>query len=154
MSEISIRRATAEDVAVIHRLLSELEATLGATAKVKRSPADLLRFGFSNSPCYEALLAWRGAEAVGLVLYFREFSTWMGTPGVYVQDLYVSPLMRGGGLGARLMQAVYEHTRSWDAGYCKLTVHGHNDAAIAFYDRLGFEETADEHVLFLSYQGS
>ena len=152
MSEISIRRATAGDVAVIHGLLAELEKTLGATAKVKRSPEDLLRFGFSESPCFEALIAWRAAEPVGLVLYFREFSSWMGMPGVYVQDLYVSPSMRGAGLGSRLMDAVYEHTRSWEAGYCKLTVHGHNDAAIAFYDRLGFEETEGEHVLFLSYQ--
>jgi len=149
MNEISIRQATLEDVTVIHSLLSDLEKTLDATSKVKRTVADLRKFGFSGSPCFEALIAWRGAEAVGLVLFFREFSSWLGKPGVYVQDLYVSPGLRGSGLGSKLMQAVYDHTRNWGAGYCKLTVHGDNEAAIAFYRQLGFQPAEHDCVLFL-----
>jgi len=147
MEKISIRQASAEDVPVIHGLLSELEKTLGATAKIRRRPEDLRRFGFSEDPLFEALLAWSGAEAVGLAVYFREFSTWLGKPGVYVQDLYVAPSQRGTGLGSKLMQAVYDRAQGWSAAYCKLMVHADNDSAIAFYRRLGFRVVDGEHVL-------
>jgi ribosomal protein S18 acetylase RimI-like enzyme len=149
MNEISIRQATLADVTVIHGLLSDLEKTLGATSKVKRTVADLSKFGFSESPCFEALLAWQGAEAVGLVLFFREFSSWLGKPGVYVQDLYVSPGLRGSGFGSKLMQAVYDHTRNWGTGYCKLTVQRNNAAAIAFYRQLGFRAAEDDCIFVL-----
>jgi ribosomal protein S18 acetylase RimI-like enzyme len=149
MNEISIRQATLADVSVIHGLLSDLEKTLGATSKVKRTVADLRKFGFSESPCFEALLAWQDAEAVGLVLFFREFSSWLGKPGVYVQDLYVSAGLRGSGLGSKLMQAVYDHTRKWGARYCKLTVQRNNAAAIAFYRQLGFRAAEGDCVLLL-----
>jgi len=152
MNDIEIRQATAEDVPVIHRLLSELEETLGATSKIRRSPGDLRRFGFSDDPLFEALIAWNGAEAVGLALYFREFSTWLGQPGVYVQDLYVAPSARGTGLGSKLMQAVYDRSRGWSAAYCKLMVHADNDAAISFYSRLGFKVVRGEHVLIRQLQ--
>jgi ribosomal protein S18 acetylase RimI-like enzyme len=149
MNEISIRQAKPEDVTVIHNLLSDLEKTLGATSKIKRSVTDLGKFGFSESPCFEALLAWQGAEAVGLALFFREFSSWLGKPGVYVQDLYISPGLRGSGLGSKLMQAVYDHTRNWDAAYCKLTVQRDNAAAIAFYRQLGFRAAEDDCIFIL-----
>lgn len=152
MKETTIRMATVEDVAVIHRLLSELETTLGATAKIKRKAEDLGQFGFSNDPLFEALIAWNGAEAVGLAVYFREFSTWLGKPGVYVQDLYVAPSQRGTGLGSKLMQAVYDRALDWSAAYCKLMVHADNEAAIAFYKRLGFHVVSGEHVLIRTLQ--
>jgi ribosomal protein S18 acetylase RimI-like enzyme len=152
VKETTIRKATVEDVTVIHRLLSELETSLGATSKIKRKAEDLGKFGFSDDPLFEALIARNGAEAVGLALYFREFSTWLGQPGVYVQDLYVAPSQRGTGLGSKLMQAVYDRARGWSAAYCKLMVHADNEAAIAFYKRLGFHVVNGEHVLIHKLQ--
>lgn len=147
MKEARIDKATVADVDVIHQLLSELEESLGATSKIRRTPADLRRFGFSESPLFDALIAWSDGEAVGLVVYFREFSTWLGKPGVYVQDLYVSPAWRGAGLGSMLMRAVYERVRGWPAAYCKLMVHADNEAAMAFYRKMGFKIVAGQHVL-------
>ena len=151
MKEINIRLATVEDVPVIHALLSDLEKTLGATSQVSRKAEDLLRFGFSDAPLFQALIAWRGADAVGLALFFREFSSWKGAPGVYVQDLYVSGDVRGTGLGWELMKAVYEQAKHWDASYCKLTVHEGNESAVAFYERLGFRGLRNENVLILDH---
>ena len=147
MSGISIRLATIEDVPVVHSMLTKLEKMLGATALVKRREEDLRRFGFSDTPCFQVLIAWRGGEAVGMALYFKEFSTWKGVAGVYVQDLFVSAGVRGMGLGSMLMTAVYEQAREWDASYCKLTVHDGNDGALAFYKRLGFRVTGNENVM-------
>ena len=73
------------------------------------------------------------------LLFFRHYSTTQGQPGVYVQDLWTAPEARGLGLGAALLAAVVRHARTrWGACYLKLTTHGHNDAARAFYAGLGF----------------
>jgi len=149
MSPVSIRPATATDVPVIHALLSDLEQSLGASAGVKRTVDDLLRFGFCEPPLFEALLAWQEREAVGLALFFREFSSWKGSAGVYVQDLYVCAGERGTGLGRKLMAEVMKTARSWGATYCKLAVYDDNEPALAFYKRLGFRVSDTECVLVL-----
>jgi ribosomal protein S18 acetylase RimI-like enzyme len=151
---VTIRKANAEDVPVIHALLTELERTLGAEEAVQRTAGDLLRFGFCGSPVFDVLLAWQDRKAVGLALYFREFSSWRGAPGVYVQDLYVSAGLRGAGVGRNLMQAVMDSARTWGASYCKLSVYGDNEPAIAFYRRLGFRVSETECVLVLDDLGS
>jgi len=149
MNEINIRLATVEDIAIIHNLLGALEDSLGATAGITRKVEDLQRFGFSDAPCFQALIAFRDSDAVGLALYFKEFSTWKGASGVYVQDLFVSADVRGMGLGSMLMTAVYEQAQNWGASYCKLTVHDGNDSALAFYKRLGFRVARNENVMVL-----
>jgi ribosomal protein S18 acetylase RimI-like enzyme len=149
MDRISIRRATPEDAPVIHRLLAELEQSLGVQEMVKRKEADILRFGFSEAPFFEALIAWQGERPVGLALYFREFSTWRGSPGVYVQDLYVSNEVRGSGLGRKLMDSLIGRSRSWGATYCKLAVYNDNEAALAFYRHLGFHVSENESTLLI-----
>ncbi len=149
VNSISIRRGNRNDAAVIHAMLCELEETLGAGKAVRRSEEDIHRYGFGESPHFETVLAWRGNEAVGLAVYFREFSTWRGSPGVYVQDLFVSGKLRGRGLGRELMEAVFARARRWGATYCKLAVYDDNQAAENFYQRLGFRVSVNERVLLL-----
>jgi GNAT superfamily N-acetyltransferase len=148
-SSISIRLASADDAEAIHQLLRELEQTLGATHSVKRSSKDILRHGFGTHPLFQALIASQAGKDVGLALFFPEFSTWKGKPGVYVQDLFVARELRGSGLGRQLMQAVYDVAREWSASYCKLSVYGDNEAALQFYHRLGFRRSKDEKVLII-----
>lgn len=148
-SDINIRVATRDDAEAIHQLLSELERALGATGSVKRSSGDILRHGFGTKPLFQALIAAQGGENVGLAVFFPEFSTWKGKPGVYVQDLYVAKALRGTGLGRKLMQAVYDVAQDWGAAYCKLSVYGDNEAALQFYRRLGFRHSKDEKVLIM-----
>lgn len=149
MEKISIRRARAEDAPVIHRLLTELEQGMGMQGAVKRKAGDILHYGFSDTPFFEALIAWQGARAVGLALYFREFSTWRGSPGIYVQDLYVSEETRGSGLGRRLLESIVERSRSWGATYCKLAVYNEDEAALSFYRHFGFHVSEHESVLVI-----
>jgi GNAT superfamily N-acetyltransferase len=146
---IDIRKATIDDVPVIHDLLVRLEKSLGATGRVKRQEEDLRRYGFSGTPCFQALIAWSGGNAVGLALFFPEFSSWRGRSGVFVQDLFVARALRGSGLGQAMMEAVYEHARHWGADYCKLAVYDDNEAAIAFYEKLGFQVSGNERILVL-----
>jgi GNAT superfamily N-acetyltransferase len=147
MDGIEIRKATVDEVPVIHDLLLRLENNLGADGRVQRSEEDLRQFGFSDLSLFQALIAWHGNDAVGLALFFPEFSSWRGRPGVFVQDLFVAEAMRGAGLGRALMEAVYEQARQWRADYCKLAVYDDNDAAVAFYQKLGFRVSENERIL-------
>ena len=146
---ITIRKATVNDVPVIHALLCEMDHTLGVSADVRRTVDDIRRFGFCEPPLFEVLLACQDDEAVGLALFFSEFSSWKGAAGVYVQDIYVSANLRGTGLGRKLMQAVTDTARNWGATYCKLSVYGDNESASAFYKRLGFRVSDTECVMVL-----
>jgi len=149
MEPIRIRPATVEDAPVIHRLLKDLAAALGKPSDIRSSTADIARYGFGEGPRFETLLAYEGEEAVGLAVFFYEFSTWRGTPGVYVQDLYVSPRLRGRGVGRELVDAVRRRASEWDGRYVKLAVYDGNERALGFYQALGFQICHDEQVLAL-----
>jgi len=149
METIEIRLATAADAPVIHRLLAELEQDLGVQDGIKRKAGDILRHGFSETPLFEALIAWQGSRPLGLALYFREFSTWRGRPGVYLQDLYVADEARGSGLGRRLLESMFERARGWGAAYCKLAVYNNDEAALSFYRHFGFHVSEHESVLLI-----
>lgn len=149
MDSIEIRGARREDAPVIHRLLLELASELGKAQDIRSSVADIERFGFGDPPRFEAVLAFGGEEAIGLAVYFYEFSTWRGQPGVYVQDLYVAPTARGRGLGRELLRAVRQRAAEHVAGYVKLTVYDRDPAALAFYHAMGFQSCEDELPLVL-----
>ena len=134
---------------MVHRLLLDLASALGKAEYIKSSAADIERFGFGDPPCFEAMLAFDGEEAVGLAVFFYEFSTWRGQRGVYVQDLYVSPDTRGRGLGRKLIEAVRQRAAEQGAYYVKLTVHDRNPSALAFYHAMGFQSCEDELPLVL-----
>ena len=146
---IEIRAARREDAALVHRLLLDLASALGKPEGIRSSVADIERFGFGERPRFEAVLAFEGTKAVGLAVYFYEFSTWRGQPGVYVQDLYVAPRARGRGLGRELIQAVRRRAAEQGVRYVKLTVYDRNPEALAFYHGIGFESCEDELPLVL-----
>ena len=146
---MTIRLATVEDVPVIHSLLNELAGVLGKPDAIRGTEQDLAKYGFGDHPRFEAILAFEDSEAVGLAVFFSEYSTWQGIPGVYVQDLYVSEHVRGGGLGRDILSAVEERAKSWGGCYVKLAVYDGNQDAISFYRHLGFELREDEQVLIL-----
>jgi ribosomal protein S18 acetylase RimI-like enzyme len=85
-----------------------------------------------------------GAAFAGLCLTFPSFSTWMGTPGIYVQDLFVADAFRGRRIGERLLHAVARRGQEKGARYMRLSVDVENPRAQAFYDRIGIRHSRDE----------
>jgi ribosomal protein S18 acetylase RimI-like enzyme len=73
----------------------------------------------------------------GMALYYPDYSTHRGQPGLYIQDLYVAPPGRGTGLARALLAATLQH-QTWGACYITLGVSPDNSAALRFYDKLGF----------------
>jgi len=145
----SIRLARREDVPIVHRLLLALTETLGKSDEAKGTEKDIAVYGFGDRPCFEAMLAFDGENAVGLAVFFSEYSTWRGVPGVYVQDLYVAADCRGSGLGRDLLEAVRIRAGDWGGRYVRLTVYDGNQDALSFYRHLGFNPCENELPLIL-----
>ncbi|HTV88705.1 MAG TPA: GNAT family N-acetyltransferase [Stellaceae bacterium] len=140
--EITIRFATAADVALLLRLIRELAVFERAPGAVVATEADLLRHGFGPRPQFEAILAFFDAEPAGAALFHPRFSTWLGRPGLYLEDLYVTEKARGQGVGRRLMArlAAIAIERGW--GRIDFHVLEWNPAR-RFYERLGMSHHAE-----------
>src|SRR5690242_21781401 len=105
MTEFTIRPAEAADVPVILDLIRALAAYERAPEQVVCTEAHLLESLFGPKPQAEVLIASVGPAAAGFAVFFHNYSTWWGRHGVYLEDLFVRPQMRGKGIGKALFQA-------------------------------------------------
>jgi GNAT superfamily N-acetyltransferase len=140
--EIFIRFAAAEDCPLLLRLIRELAAYERAPDAVVASAEDLRRHGFGPDPQFEAILAFLDGDPAGAALFHARFSTWLGRPGLYLEDLYVTERARGRGVGRRLMArlAAVAVERGW--GRIDFNVLDWNPAR-EFYHRLGMGQVGD-----------
>ena len=137
MSTVTLRFATADDVGLLLQLIRELAAYEKAPpGAVVATEEDLRRHGFGSERRFEALLALVDGEPAAFALFFPDFSTWRGRPGIFLEDLYVREWARGRGVGRRLMArlAAIAMERDWPALH--FNVLDWNPAR-GFYQRLG-----------------
>ena len=145
---ITVRFATADDVPLLLRLIRALAAFEKAPDAVVATEADLRRHGFGPERQFEAILAFLDDEPAGVALFHSRFSTWLGRPGMYLEDLFVTEKARGLGVGRRLMTrlAAIAAERGW--GRIDFHVLDWNPAR-EFYQRLGMHH----HGEWLRYGG-
>jgi GNAT superfamily N-acetyltransferase len=136
--EITVRFATADDVPLLLRFIRQLAVFERAPDAVVTTEADLRHHGFGPERRFEAILAFLDGEPAGCALFHSRFSTWLGRPGLYLEDLYVVEQARGRGVGRRLMTrlAAIAVERGW--GRIDFHVLDWNPAR-EFYHRLGME---------------
>lgn len=106
MPEVRIREAGRSDAATIATLIHELAVFEKLAHEVRVSPEDILRDGFGARPWFECLLAEVDGEAAGFALFFANYSTFEGRPGIYLEDLFVQERARGLGIGRKLMARI------------------------------------------------
>lgn len=146
VTDTVIRPGRVEDVETIHAALLRLGTHIGAHQEITSTPDDLRRYGFGDKPAFSTLIAEVGGEFAGLCLHFPIFSTWMGRPGVYVQDLYVEDRFRGRRIGERLLRRIARDCRKEGGVYLRLSVDTDNETAKTFYERLGIAWSDYEQV--------
>ena len=139
----SIREATAADVPAILGLIRELAEYERLLDMVVATEASLQQSLFGPRPFAEALIAEVGGEAVGFALFFHNYSTFLGKPGVYLEDLFVRPAFRGQGLGQMLLTRVAQIAVERDCGRMEWSVLNWNEPAIRFYESLGARPLSD-----------
>ena len=134
---ISIRDAVPGDIEVIHELILALADYEKLRHEVRAERETLAQYLFGPRPMAEVLIAERDGAPVGFALYFHNFSTFEGRPGLYVEDLYVKPEARGLGAGKALFGRLAQ--RAVERGCARLEwwVLDWNEPAIGFYRALG-----------------
>jgi len=138
---MAIREATPADIPEILAMIHELAEYERAPHEVVATPGQLREALFGDAPAVFALIAQEDSsgEAVGFALWFRNFSTWLGRHGVYLEDLYVRPGHRGHGHGRALLESLARIAVERDYGRFEWWVLDWNSPAIDFYRSIGAE---------------
>ena len=134
---LSIRNATIADVSLILDFIRRLAEYEREPKAVVATEDDLRRHGFGPVPLFRCLIAERDRQPVGFALFFNSYSTWHGRPGLYLEDLFVLPQMRGKGVGKALLQKLAQLAIEENCYALAWMVLKWNEPAIAFYQSLG-----------------
>ena len=132
-----LRAATPADVPVILRLVRDLAEYERAPDAVVATEQDFLRQGFGPSPRFSVLIAEEEGQVAGVALWFFTFSTWLGKPGLYLEDLFVRPELRGRGIGKTMMIELARIAVRDGCGRFEWSVLDWNQPSIDFYRSLG-----------------
>jgi GNAT superfamily N-acetyltransferase len=133
----TVRSARADDVPVVLSLIRELADYERSLESVQATEADLQAALFGDSPAAYCHVAEADGTVVGFALWFLNFSTWLGTHGIYLEDLYVQPSARGTGLGRALLMTLVEIARQRSYGRVEWSVLNWNVDAQGFYRSIG-----------------
>ena len=138
-----IRPATPSDVPLILAFIRELAVYEKLEHAVSATEDDLRRALFGERPVSESVIASLDGEPVGYALFFPNFSTFLGRPGLFLEDLFVRPAARGHGVGRALLEhcARVAVDRGW--GRMEWSVLAWNEPAIGFYRKVGAEPLAE-----------
>ena len=135
--DVAIRPARSEDVPLIFSLIVELAEYERARDEVVGSEELLETALFGPAPVAEAVIAEREGEPAGFALYYTTFSTWLCLPGIWLEDLYVMPARRRGGVGRALLSHVAGVAAERGYGRLEWSALNWNEPALRFYEQLG-----------------
>ena len=152
-NDFEIRPAFIEDVPVILELIRELATYERAPNEVTATEEQFVDVLFGKRPAAEVLLAFEGKLPVGFAVFFHNFSTWLGRPGLYLEDLFVKPEKRGKGYGRALLVDLAKIARDRGCGRMEWAVLDWNEPAIKFYRALGAKPMEEWTVFRLTRDG-
>ena len=135
----AIRAATEADVPVLLRMIRGLADYEKLTHEVVATEAALRASMFGPRPAAEAMLGWVEGEPVAFAVFYPAFSTFLGSPTLYLEDLFVQPRWRGRGFGKRLLAAVAGVAVKRGLTRLEWAVLDWNEPAIRFYRSIGAE---------------
>lgn len=135
--EITLRPIGRDDVPQVLAFIRELARYEHLEHEVLATESDLREALFGEPRYAEVVFACLGSEPVGFALFFHNFSTFKGRPGIYLEDLYVRPEMRGRGIGRKLLAWLARTALERRCARLEWAVLDWNVPSIAFYERLG-----------------
>jgi GNAT superfamily N-acetyltransferase len=153
MSDLEIRTVTDADLPVILSLIRELAEYERAPDAVIATEEGLRDVLFGEKPAAKVLLALEKGAPVGFAVYFHNFSTWLGRPGLYLEDLFVRPAERGKGYGRALLERLAQIAKECGCGRMEWAVLDWNEPAIQFYRKLGAQPMDEWTVFRLTDEG-
>jgi GNAT superfamily N-acetyltransferase len=150
---LAIRPAERADVPVIAELIRGLARFEKMEDEVTMTEDRLAASLFGERRYAETLIADQDGEPVGFALFFHNFSTFLAQPGIYLEDLFVLPDHRGGGIGRALLKELARLAVERGCGRLEWAVLDWNRDAIGFYERLGARPNSEWTVYRLAGEG-
>jgi len=147
ITNFQICPARVEDVPIILQLIRDLATYERAPHEVTATEEQLVDVLFGEKPAAEVLLAFENETPAGFAVFFHNFSTWLGRPGLYLEDLFVKPEKRGKGYGRALLVDLAKIAYERGCGRMEWAVLDWNEPAIRFYHSLG-AKPMDEWTVF------
>jgi GNAT superfamily N-acetyltransferase len=135
---VTVRPARPDDLGEICALIRELADYEELAHEVTFDEAEVGRWLFGEAPAASVLIAEDAGVVAGMALFFTTFSTFLGTPGIWLEDLFVRPAHRGRGHGLALLQAL----RAMTDGRVEWAVLDWNEPSIRFYESIGARPVA------------
>lgn len=140
---LSIRPAAPEDIPLILAFIRELAEYERAPEQAVARSEDLLRDGWGKAPKFRVLIADWDRQPAGFSLFFYNYSTWQGRPGLYLEDLFVRPAFRGKGIGKALLVHLAKIAVAENCGRFQWAVLDWNQPSIDFYEALGAKKLSE-----------
>jgi GNAT superfamily N-acetyltransferase len=137
MSDFAIKPTTIDDVPVILSFIQKLADYEKLSHEVVATEAGLREVLFGARPYAETVIAYYQNQPVGFALFFHNFSTFLGKPGIYLEDLFVDPEQRGKGFGKALLVYLAKLAVERNCGRVEWSVLDWNEPSIQFYEALG-----------------
>jgi len=144
---ITLRSATADDAGLILDFIRQLAEYENLTHEMVTNEDQLRQSLFGQRRVAEVVIASFDGEPAGFALFFHNFSTFLGRPGIYLEDLFVIPALRGQGIGQVLLSHLARLAVERGCGRLEWWVLDWNEPAIRFYERLG-AQAMDEWTVF------
>ena len=145
-----IREATEADVPLIFRFIKDLADYERLAERVTATEEMLRRTLFGNPRFAEVIIAEEDGEPAGFALFFHNYSTFLGQPGIYLEDLFVREEMRGRGIGKSLLTKLARIARERGCGRVEWAVLDWNAPSIAFYRSIGAVSLDDWKIMRLT----
>lgn len=133
---LKIRPATEQDVELILQFIRDLAEYERDPQAAIATPEDIIRDGFRGNPKFRVLIAEKDGVPAGFAFYFFNYSTWLGKPGLFLEDLFVKPELRGKGIGKALLAELAKIAMAENCYGMKWEVLDWNQPAIDFYESL------------------
>jgi GNAT superfamily N-acetyltransferase len=137
-SEIKVRAATVDDVELLHKFSVDLSTYEDEPHAVTSTPQTLARDGFGKDPQFAALIAEQAGKPVGFALFTFNYSVWTAARGIFIEDIWVVPEQRRGGVARALMVALAKECVARGYKRIDLNVLDWNPAR-GFYEKIGFK---------------
>ncbi len=134
---LKLRKAASKDIPLILSFIRELAEYERAPNAVVCTEQDLRRDGFGPSPKFHVIVAEWNGEPAGMALYFYNYSTWQGRPGIFLEDLFVRPQFRRKSIGGALMTHLAQTAIAENCYGVRWEVLDWNKPAIEVYQHLG-----------------
>lgn len=149
-NKILIRAAKEEDTPAIFSLIKELAEFEKLSDQIETTENELHKTLFGENKFVEILIAEYDKKIAGQAIFFKNFSTFLGKPGIYLEDLYVKPEMRGKGIGRALLDKIILLAKERNYGRVEWSVLDWNTSAIEFYKKIGARPMEDWTVFRLN----